>query len=288
LGVALFILSTGVMCDVGRAQQKLSHSELVERSRESCVRVLVKSAQKAGAGSGFFIEPNVVVTCCHVITEVSPIDPNTKQFDAALWRPYPMIAVVTAKGEPIPAECISVPTTIDPLPWADDFALLRLKAKPKRSNVVLPLCQSTANLIVGDDVYFSGFPLHAPGMLTHKGMVSGIAQKPDRLCIQASINKGNSGGAVLNVQGEVIGIINSKEGGISQELERIRQQIVDAQKKNKGRLTLFNIDPLESDKEIIDMLDTYISTGIGYARNVSYVRDYLQKHPLPKPVAGTK
>jgi len=287
-GVVLFVLSTGIVSEVGSAQQKLSHAELVKLSRESCVRVWVNS--RKGSGSGFFIDPNLVVTCCHVINEnsVRPVDPSTRKFDPAKWHPYSDVNIVTIKGETIPVECNSVPTVADPRPGIYDFVVLKLKTRPKERYRVLPLCQNAQNLNVGDDVYFSGFPLSAPAMLTHKGMLSGITRGQVMLCIQAPVNQGNSGGALLNVQGEVIGIVNSKEGGIPERLDRARKTIAALKGQNVLSVTLAGetVNFLTVDKDTIDILEYYISTGIGYAINTQFLRGYIQSRALIKPAAG--
>jgi hypothetical protein len=44
-------------------------------------------------------------------------------------------------------------------------------------------------------------------------------------------------------------------------------------------LRLLGVDPLQATKAIIDTLDRYISTGIGYARTTNFARDYLAKYP---------
>jgi hypothetical protein len=42
---------------------------------------------------------------------------------------------------------------------------------------------------------------------------------------------------------------------------------------------LMGVDPLQATKNIIQTLDQYISTGIGYARSIKFAREYLGKHP---------
>jgi V8-like Glu-specific endopeptidase len=268
----------------------LNHSELIKKSRESCVRILIDS--KKPAGSGFFVDANHVVTCFHVITSTFSIDPNTAKITTAFsidpntakvtWRAYPDIVVVTMGGEKIKAECISVPKVSDISPFIFDFAVLRLKTKPKKSVSPISFSEKNTHLAVGNDVYFSGFPLGAPTMLTHKGMLSGLTKNKGILCIQASVNKGNSGGALLNRHGEAIGIISMREGGISKGLNQLRKHIEEIEKQKRGSLTMWGVNPLQSDKEIINVLNRYISTGIGYARNTSYVRDYIKKYALMK------
>jgi len=125
-------------------------------------------------------------------------------------------------------------------------------------------------------------------MLTHKGMISGFTKNQSILCIQAPINKGNSGCALLNTRGEVIGIISNREGGISQELNRIRKQILYIEQNKRGNITALGINPLLVDKDVINILSRYISTGIGYARNISHAKQYIQRHNLIKSESTVK
>ncbi len=114
-------------------------------------------------------------------------------------------------------------------------------------------------------------------MVTHRGMVSGFDGSSSLIFVQASINKGNSGGALLNNQGHVVGIVSMREGGISQGLKDLRVNI--DKTSSQGSVQMMGVDPLQSTKAIIQTLDQYISTGIGYAHSVKFAREYLGKNP---------
>jgi len=167
---------------------------------------------------------------------------------------------------------------------------IRLKTKATKSQGSFPFCKGNPGLVVGDDVYFSGFPFGVSAMLTHKGMLSGFTENQSVLCIQAPINKGNSGGALLNARGEVIGIISSREGGIPQALDQIRKTIgaMGSQNVISVKTNNITVDFLQVDKEVINVLDRYISTGIGYARNISSAREYVRRHGLMKSESSAK
>lgn len=68
-----------------------------------------------------------------------------------------------------------------------------------------------------------------------------------------------------------------REGGISEGLAQLRNQI--NQNSSHGSVTMMGINPLTSIRSLIDTLDEYISTGIGYARTISFAREYLLQHP---------
>lgn len=238
-------------------------------SRQACVAV--SSTANNSRGSGFLIGPRHVVTCFHVAAQV------TAEKNLVKWS-LPTDLVVNLDGESIPARCISVPTDSEPDPLVRDFAVLELASPPKGPHTPLRLASGRDTISLGDEVVFSGYPLGVPAMVTHKGFVSGWTDSQEVVCIQAPINKGNSGGALLSQAGEVIGLVSMREGGISQGLAELSDFI--ATTSAHGSVTLMGVDPLQSIRAITQTLDTYISTGIGYARNISHLRQYLERHPI--------
>jgi len=73
---------------------------------------------------------------------------------------------------------------------------------------------------VGDEVYAIGTPNSVElGQTLSKGIISGVRKKEDQEWIQTdvSVNPGNSGGALVNKSGELVGIVNSKLIGFGVE-----------------------------------------------------------------------
>lgn len=243
-------------------------ASLLELSRDSGVMLISQS--RNSKGSGFFVGDQYVLTCFHVVAALSV------QGSTVNWSLYPDLQVALPSGETIGATVISVPTEADPSPLIQDFALVKLKSKPSKQFAKVQLASDKETLKVGDEVVFSGYPLATPGMVTHRGMVSGFDGSASLIFVQASINKGNSGGALLNAQGHVIGIVSMREGGISQGLNELKVYI--DQTSSQGSVKIMGVDPLQATRAIIQTLDQYISTGIGYARSVKFVREYLSKN----------
>lgn len=142
----------------------------------------------------------------------------TAEGSTVSWGLHLDIQVTLASGEMIAGTVVSVPNQSDPSPLVQDFAVVRLKSKPTKGFSKVELASDEETLKVGDDVVCSGFPLATPSMVTHRGMVSGFDSSGALIFVQAPINKGNSGGALLNSQGHVVGIVSMREGGISQGL----------------------------------------------------------------------
>lgn len=243
-------------------------TNVLQLSRSSGVRLVSQTAHSSG--SGFFIGEEYVLTCFHVVASISVQGSNMN------WKLHPDLQVVTSSGETIDATVISVPTQADASPLMQDFALVRLRSKPSKSFAALILASEKETPNVGDVVVFSGYPLATPGMATHRGMVSGYDESLSIIFVQAPVNKGNSGGALLNAQGHVIGIVSMREGGISQGLQQL--QVYIDQASSQGSVQIMGVDPLQATKAIIQTLDQYISTGIGYARAIRYFQDYVAKN----------
>jgi len=191
--------------------------------------------------------------------------------------PFKDIHVILPSGEDIPAHIASLPTQSDPAPANDDFAFLQLDRSPSGLFTKIELAGDKEKFKLGDEVAFSGYPLSTPGMVTHRGMISGSNDSRGLIFIEAPVNKGNSGGALLNQEGHVIGIVSMREGGISEGLANVRSQI--RQSAQHGQVTIMGVNPLSTTEALIDTLDEYINTGIGYARSIKFARSYLLQHP---------
>jgi serine protease Do len=145
-------------------------------------------------GSGFIIDPKgLIVTNTHVINDADEIE------------------VTLSTGEKLPAEVVGKDSKTD-------IALLRVK-----TSKVLPAARlgTSSNLRVGDWVLAIGNPFGLGGSVT-SGIVSALGRDinagpyDDFIQTDAAINRGNSGGPLFNMQGEVVGInsaIISPSGG---------------------------------------------------------------------------
>jgi hypothetical protein len=212
------------------------------------------------------------MTCFHVVFRQDPSPTSIFHI-----KPDDDLQITFKSGETIGGYVVTIPTPQDTAPMFFDFAIVKLAHLPTNPVVKVELAAAEEQPEFGGEVAFSGFPLATPGMVTHRGMISGSDPSNSLIFIEASINRGNSGGALLNSNGHVIGIVSMREGGIGNQLEALRNQINNA--STTGQVRFLGVDPLQSTNAIINTLDQYISTGIGYARSIKFAREYLQRHP---------
>lgn len=149
---------------------------------------------REGTGSGFIIDPRgLILTNNHVVEEAESI------------------RVTLADGRSFEASVQGR----DPL---TDLALLRI-TEPVQNLPVVRLGDSDA-VRVGDWVVAIGSPFGltssvSVGILSARARELGVGPYDDFLQTDAAINFGNSGGPLLNLRGEVIGINTAIVGGAS-------------------------------------------------------------------------
>ena len=145
------------------------------------------------SGSGFFITPNVIVTCNHVIN-------GARSIEIVYNNEIKLSAVVIGSDK------------------INDLALLRVTGL---ENVVSPLLLGDSDSVrEGSRVYAVGFPLPmvmGTGAKVSEGIISsnsGLLGDVKVLQISTPIQPGNSGGPLLNEQAEVVGVVSSGLNGM--------------------------------------------------------------------------
>lgn len=104
----------------------------------------------------------------------------------------------------------------DLIGWSPDVDLALLKISGiSKNDYYVGKAGDSDKVKVGETVYVIGSPMRIPNSVT-KGIVSklhwrhGLMAVEDYIQVDAAVNRGNSGGVLLNDRGELIGIINSK------------------------------------------------------------------------------
>lgn len=138
-----------------------------------------------GFGTGFVVQGKHIITNNHVID-------NNKR------------VIITFEHDPVMYEANVIAT--DPM---TDIAVLEL-VNPSRLDDITPLKWSAHKVVPGQDVWAIGHPL-GMSYTVSKGIVSHTKRRVNNgwqgfIQTDVSINRGNSGGPLLNMEGEVIGV----------------------------------------------------------------------------------
>jgi serine protease Do len=209
----------------GDALHKLNESidALIKKVSPSVVQILVTGygpleagersntgvviGRQRAIGSGFVIDPSgYIITNAHVVSGAQRV-----QVVLPAGNPEGTLeAILSSRTDIVPARVVGVSRDID-------LALLKI------DNVKLPALAvaSYRNIRQGEMVLAFGSPQGLRNSVTH-GVVSAVARQidPDSPMVyvqtDAPVNPGNSGGPLVNVDGEVVGVntfILSESGG---------------------------------------------------------------------------
>lgn len=150
--------------------------------------------QSVGAGSGvIYTADGYILTCNHVV------------------EGYDIIRVTMANGDYYYAETVGT----DP---QTDLAVLKIDGQNLSACLIRDWKESP--LTIGETVIAIGNPLGVLGHSVTSGIISGLArnitvegQSMTLLQTDASINSGNSGGGLFDINGSLVGIVNAKSTG---------------------------------------------------------------------------
>jgi hypothetical protein len=157
-----------------------SLEEVVSRALPAVAAVQAQSSR----GSGFFVRPDTVVTNVHVVGD------------------HPVVTVRRANGTATSAR-------VEIRSRAVDLAVLKVvDADPAQPAIPLG---ADAKIRIGQEVIAIGTPLGFLQNTVSRGIVSGLRNVGQATLVQtdAAVNPGNSGGPLLNRNGEVIGVIKA-------------------------------------------------------------------------------
>jgi len=159
---------------------------------DSVARVRVYTDTGVGGGTGWLYDESHLVTNQHVVAGGTDV---YVRFPEGGWVPSEVVA----------ADVYS------------DLAVLEVDSTPDSAT---PLTLREADPPVGTEVIAIGNPFERTGSVS-SGIVSGVDRTlelannfsiPDAIQTDAAANPGNSGGPLVSLDGEVVGVINSGEG----------------------------------------------------------------------------
>jgi len=165
---------------------------MLETARDAVILIETEGPSGSGFGSGFLVsDDGYIVTNYHIVH---------RQTGIKIWfydEKDPKVYI---------AEIIGVD-------GVSDVALLKMDLKPD----MLPLTYleiESENINIGDRVFVIGHLLGldwtiTSGIVSHSNRVSQATSLVRLIQIDAAINRGNSGGPIINEDGKVVGIITT-------------------------------------------------------------------------------
>jgi S1-C subfamily serine protease len=161
------------------------YTDVYNSTADSVVFIRVSQGQ----GTGFVYDSNHVITNAHVVRQERTV---SLRFKAGEWTDGTVIG-------------------IDP---HSDLAVIQVQKIPSEAT---GLSFIDGSATIGQEVVVIGNPFNLNGTVT-TGIISGIDRSipaptgfriPDAIQTDAAVNPGNSGGPIMSLSGNVVGVINS-------------------------------------------------------------------------------
>lgn len=191
LSLSLILLSPSAQSKT--ESKNLTPDAIFKKYKEAVVRIEVTlEGASLGIGTGFFVAQNgEIATSQHVIRP---------------WLSHPeaRVEIKTAGGQRFASADVGACGDSRSI----DLCLMKVKYKPKS---VLPI--SNVPVVPGEAVVVIGHPRGLDFSIS-KGIVSATREHPggwNEIQVDASISPGNSGGPIINTQGQVLGVVYQYE-----------------------------------------------------------------------------
>lgn len=178
----LFNLNVNSFSFEYNSQEEKSIIEIYEKTLPSIVSIEADIDRGTSGGTGCIISKSgIILTSSHVIEDATNI------------------TVTTNSGKEYSAKILAI------LKNRNDLALIKIDTK---ENLTLAKFGNSDDIKVGQRVLTIGCPFGFKDTLT-TGIISRIDHERNKIQTDAAINPGCSGGPLLNLKGEIIGINQS-------------------------------------------------------------------------------
>ncbi len=190
-GAALGLMAAGCgggdqVVTVTTEKKAPTTAAVIRTARQGVVRLNVTTCDGEGNGSGFVIAPGLVATAAHVVDGATSIELEPEG------------------GAPVQATVVGSDAD-------EDLALVKADSSLDARTLRFATGDGAA---IGDDVIALGYPLGLPFTAT-RGAITGDDREVDvegtsyagLFQTDAAVNPGNSGGAIINAKGQVVGVV---------------------------------------------------------------------------------
>lgn len=126
----------------------------------------------------------------------------------------------------------------------------------------------SSNIRIGMECFVVGHPNSIMQKTFLSGHVATII--PQHLLLDCSVNHGNSGGPLFDVNGNVVGIVNAKHGGIDGMLEYLLNNNL-----GPSGVYISGVDPNAVFREILIGMKKNLNLGIGYAIKTDEIKKLI-------------
>jgi S1-C subfamily serine protease len=258
----------------------MSMIDLISSVRSGLVQIHVeKSGNIDGLGSGFLIEGGIA-TNSHVI--------RPGNVDAILFRMADTDPEDQANYIRMLPEACYQAVVVESPKSERDFAYLQLDEVEFEGRHRFEF-DSEYEVAVGEQVVFLGFPFGMSQLTAHSGYISSLFERRgvEIFQIDGSVNGGNSGGPLLNLQGKVIGIVTRAVTGLIEEqfknlIEALRSN-QQALQRSQVVMRVGGVDPIDAirasqaamERIAVDLWRS-ANVGIGYAYSCKYIVDHIE------------
>ncbi len=226
-------------------------------------------------GTGFLIsKKGHIATNFHVIAKLVKNGENIQPVYSSN-----IIVSVNGAGD-FKAEILTNKNSPDPI--LHDYAILKIN---KVDDFPFFELGDSSSIDEGEQIYFGGFPLTQNNLTSHTGLISCIREAPTNfgiktqkvIDIDATVVGGNSGGPLIIKFEEnyrVVGIISQQVTSFTNAFNQLEQFLsVQMTNPNAGGVFIAGVNPNAALFETIKVIKSNLSTGIGTA----IIIDYLKK-----------
>jgi len=211
---------------------------LYDGVKDSVVRVVALDGQNIRSnGTGSLIDARVVLTCAHCVIpnlQMAIVDPANA-------------------NKAIFGNVIYTNATVD-------IALIEFQQD--LGNPVKFSSSSTCE--VGNGAFVVGYPMGIAEQTLMSAHVASITSTSLR--IDVSVNHGNSGGPLFNLEGQQVGVVNAKHGSLADFLTQMKTMAPGAQMNVSG------FDAVGAIRTLISEMERNLNLGIGYAIPTDVIR----------------